>query len=103
MTTRLDIKDRTNELLDVALDLAARTGWRSLTHTSVAQAAGVSPALVVLRLGTKTELLRAVMRRAVNRGVVPVVAEGLAVGDKHACRAGEALRALAAEHVRSAS
>ena len=102
MTTHLKPDVRANELLDVALDLAARTGWRSLTHTSVAQAAGVSPALVVLRLGTKTELLRDVMRRAVNRGVVPVVAEGLAVGDKHAKRAGEALREAAAQHVRSA-
>lgn len=102
MTNHLKPDVRANELLDVALDLAARTGWRSLTHTSVAQAAGVSPALVVLRLGTKTELLRDVMRRAVNRGVVPVVAEGLAVGDKHAKRASEALREQAAQHVRSA-
>ena len=66
-------------------------------------AASVSNGLVVARLGTKQEMLRAVMRRAVLRGVVPVVAEGLAVGDKHECRAGDALRALAAEHVRSAS
>lgn len=102
MTTHLKPDVRANELLDAALELAARTGWRGLTHTAVAQAAGVSPALVVLRLGTKTELLRDVMRRAVNRGVVAVVAEGLAVGDKHAKRAGEALREAAAQHVRSA-
>jgi len=31
-----------------------------------------------------------------------VVAEGLAVGDKHAKRASEALREAAAQHVRSA-
>ena len=71
---RLDPKDRTNELLDVALQIAERTGWRNLTHASVAAAAGVSNGLVVARLGTKQEMLRAVMRRAVNRGVVPVVA-----------------------------
>ena len=99
---RLDPKGRTNELLDVALQIAERTGWRNLTHASAAAAAGVSNGLVVARLGTKTELLRDVMRRAVNRGVVPVVAEGLAVGDKHAKRAGEALREAAAQHVRSA-
>lgn len=102
MTEHLKPDVRTNELLDAALALAERTGWRGLTHTAVAQAAGVSPALVVLRLGTKTELLRDVMRRAVNRGVVPVVAEGLAVGDRQARRASEALREAAAQHVRSA-
>ena len=99
---RMPVPDRTNDLLNVALDLAQRSGWRNLTHAAVAQAAGVSNGLVVARLGTKTEMLRDVMRRAVNRGVVPVVAEGLAVGDRHARRAGEALRAAAAEHVRSA-
>ena len=102
MPTRLDIKDPTNDLLDVALQLAVDHGWRALTHHGVAVAAHVSNGLVVARLGTKQEMLRAVMRRAVNRGVVPVVAEGLAVGDKHARRAGEALREAAAEHVRSA-
>ena len=93
---------RTNDLLETALNLAVAHGWRNLTHASIAQAAQVSNGLVVARLGTKTELLRDVMRRAVNRGVVAVVAEGLAVGDKHARRAGEALRAAAAEHVRCA-
>ena len=102
MTERLTPKDRTNELLDTALDLAVKHGWRALTHASVAQAAGVSQGLVVARLGTKTELLRDVMRRAVNRGVVAVVAEGLAVGDRQAKRAGAALREAAAQHVRGA-
>lgn len=99
---RLDPKDRTNELLDAALQLAERTGWRTLTHAAVAAHAGVSQGLVVARLGTKTEMLRDVMRRAVNRGVARVVAEGLAVGDKQAKRASPALREEAAQHVRSA-
>ena len=99
---RLDPKDRTNELLDVALGIANAHGWRNLTHAAIAQAASVSPALVVARLGTKQQMLRDVMRRAVNRGVVAVVAEGLVVGDRQAKRAGEALREAAAQHVRSA-
>lgn len=99
---RLDPKDRTNELLDIALGIANAHGWRSLTHASIAQVAGCSNGLVVARLGTKQQLLRDVMRRAVNRGVVAVVAEGLAVGDRQAKRAGETLREAAAQHVRSA-
>jgi AcrR family transcriptional regulator len=91
---------RTANLISTALEVAARTGWRTLTHAAVAQAAGVSSGLVVARLGTKTELLRSVMRAAVKEGVVRVVAEGLAVNDRHARRAAPELRERAAQWVR---
>ena len=102
MTQHIDSAVRTAQLLAVAVRLAAASGWRNLTHASVAQAAGVSNGLVVARLGTKTEMLRSVMRAAVRDSVVAVVAEGLAVGDKHAKRAGAELRELAAQWVRGA-
>ena len=102
MNIRTDPKDRTNELLDVAVRLAQEGSWRGLTHAAIAQAAGVSNGLVVMRLGTKTELLRSVMRRAVDRGLVPIVAQGLAAGDRQAKRAGAELRKAAAEYVRTA-
>jgi len=93
MTQRLDPAARTAELITVALRVAQATGWRTLTHAAVAAEAGVSQGLVVARLGTKAEMLRSVMRAAVRDGVVPVVAEGLAAGDKHARRADRELRA----------
>lgn len=102
MTERLDPKDRTQQLLSVALHLAAREGWANLTHSAVAKTAGVSNGLVVSRLGTMAALRRSVMRAAVAQGVVPVVAEGLAAGDKHARKADEALRAACGERVRTA-
>jgi AcrR family transcriptional regulator len=91
---------RTAQLIDVALALAATDGLRQLTRERIAQTAGVSPALVSARLGTMEQLRRSVMRAAVRQRVVPVVAEGLAVRDKHAQAADEELRALAAEWVR---
>lgn len=99
---RTDPNVRTAELLDVALRQAAATGWKTLTHDAVATAAGVSRALVVLRLGTKDQMLRSVMRAAVRERSVRVVAEGLAARDRHAMRADQGLRELAAEWVRSA-
>lgn len=102
MTKRLDPKARTIELLATSLQLAQAHGWHSLTHASVAAAAGVSVGLVVARLGTMDALRRSVMRAAVRDRCVPVVAQGLAVGDKHACRADAALRAEAADRVRVA-
>lgn len=101
-TERMNPEQRTNELLAVALRVAAARGWRTMTHADVAQAAGVSQGLVVARLGTKQQMLRAVMRRAVAEGSVAVVAEGLALKDKHALRADEALRERAAAWVRGA-
>lgn len=102
MTNRLDPNERADMLLQTALELAARNGWRTLTHAAVAQAAGVSPGLVVARLGTKPQMLRDVMRAAVRQRVARVVAEGLALRDRQALKADAALRQLAADVVRAA-
>lgn len=93
---------RTAALLAVALTLAERSGWRMLTHDAVATAAGVSRGLVIARLGTKTEMLRSVMRVAVRERCVRVVAEGLALGSAAALKADAQLRNAAADAVRSA-
>jgi AcrR family transcriptional regulator len=99
MTKHLNPTDRTEQLLAVALRQAAAHGWRSITRESIAAAAGVSPALVSARLGTMDALRRSVMRAAVRERCVPVVAEGLALRDRHALRADTGLRELAAAWV----
>lgn len=95
--------DRADALLKVAVNEAAAKGWRVLTHDDVARAAGVSRPLVVARLGTKTEMLRKVMRAAVREGVVAVVAEGMLVRDKHAAKASADLKARAVAWVGAGS
>ncbi len=102
MTQHVHPELRTATLLDVAVNLAAADGWRALTREAIARAAGVSTGLVSARLGTMEALRRSVMRAAVQRRVVRVVAEGLAAGHPAARRADADLRALAAEWVRSA-
>lgn len=91
--------DRTDALLTTALHLAARHGYHTLTREQIALAASVSPALVSARLGTMDAMRRSVMRAAVARGVVAVVAQGLAVRDKYAGKADKELRAAAAAYV----
>lgn len=91
--------DRARSLLAAAVRDAAAKGWKTLTHQRVADAAGVSPALVKQRLGTKTQMLRRVMRAAVLERSVPVVAEGLALRDPHAMKAPVDLKKLAAAWV----
>lgn len=92
----MNIKDRTKELTASALQLAERVGWSNLTRDAIATEAGVSGALVTFRLGTMTEAKRKVMRAAVAARSLRVVAEGLAVGDRHARKAPDDLKAEAA-------
>lgn len=88
--------ETTVRLLDVALDLAERDGFYSLTRDGIADAAGVSKALPTIRLGQKPELMRNVMRRAIKMRRVVIVAQGLAGGDKTALKAPADLKAEAA-------
>ena len=92
MTQRLKPADRRAEILTAAVQAATVTGWASLTRDAIAVAADVSPALVSARLGTMAATKRAVMREAVRREVLPVVAEGLALRDAHALRASDELK-----------
>jgi AcrR family transcriptional regulator len=93
--------DRTDAILTAALHLAARHGYHTLTREQIALAAGVSPALVSARLGTMDAMRRSVMRAAVARRCVGVVAQGLALRDRWAMRADDSLRAAAAAYVRT--
>lgn len=95
MTTHISPDLRTAALLDIALGLAAADGWRALTRDAIARAAGVSTGLVSARLGTMDSLRRSVMRLAVQRRVVSVVAEGLVSRHPAALKADAGLRELA--------
>lgn len=97
MTKRQDPAVRTEQLLAAALRVAASTGWRQMTREGIAEAAGVSPALVSVRLGTMDALRRSVMRAAIKQRVLPIVAEGLVARDRHALAADDELRRAAME------
>lgn len=90
--TRLTPAARTAQLIDVALKLAAKHGLANIRRDQIAEAADVSQGLVTERLGTMPEMRRTVMRQAVAREVLPVIAEGLAAKDKFALKASPELR-----------
>lgn len=95
---RLKPRDRKRQILDGAVNLAAQIGYMNLTREGLAVSLQVSPALVSHYLGTMTQLRRHVMRAAVQRQALSIIAQGLALKDKQAQRAPEELRrrALAA-------
>lgn len=90
--TRLQPKARTEQLLDVALQLAAKHGLAHITRMQIATAADVSPALVSARLGTMEDMRRSVMRRAIKTETLPVIAAGLLARNTYALKAPEELR-----------
>lgn len=80
-------KARTEELLAVALTVAAEHGYNRMTRDQIAAAAHVSPALVSARLGTMDAMRRSVMRAAVKGNVLKVIAQGVLARDRHALAA----------------
>ena len=102
-TKRLTLKERRGQILDAALELAARDGYQNITRETVAARAGCSNGLVTERFGTMGQLKRAVIRAAVARaadpmrddaptGILRIIAQALADGNDHAKKAPAALR-----------
>ncbi len=86
---------RYTHILGLAVELARHTGYNHLTRATVAGVAGVSEALVSHYFGSMDELKAAVMAEAVKRGVVEIVAQGLAAGNPAARSASEGLKQAA--------
>ncbi len=91
--SRLKPDDRKKQILRAALVVASREGgWSKMTRQTVAAEAECAEALVSRYFGTMIEFKRTVMRAAVVNQVLPIVAQGLATGDKHAQKADDALK-----------
>jgi AcrR family transcriptional regulator len=93
--SRLNPKDRKEQILAAALDLSVKHGYTRVTREGVAVAAECSPALVSSYFGTMIAFRRDIMRAAIRRQVLPVIAQGLAAQDPHAKRAPDGLKQAA--------
>lgn len=90
--TRLTPQVRKDQLLTVALSLAAVHGYARLTRDQIAAGAGVSAGLVSQSFGTMTNLRRDIVRAAVRTENLPVLGQALAAIDAHARSAPDALK-----------
>jgi len=93
--------DRTAEILSAAVKLAKRVGFRKLTRDGVAAAAKVSTGLVSTHFGGVEALRDEVMRVAVRDEILPIVADGIANGNRIARRAPAPLRQRALQSLAS--
>ena len=96
---RMNPRLRKAHILGAATELAEIRGYSQLTCVGVAKYAKLSASAVKMYFDGPRGLQAAVMEHCVVAGVVPIVAQGLAVGDPIATGASPALKALAARHI----
>lgn len=97
--TRTNSALRKDQLINSALDCFEKTDkpFMKVTRADIAEEAGVSEPLITHHLGTMTDLRRDIIRHAIIQKRLKIIAQGLAIGDSHACKAPQELkdRALA--------
>lgn len=72
------------DMIAAALKVARVRGWQTMTRDQIAHEAGCSTGQVTTVLGTMPQLRRTVMRAAVQRKDLPVIAQGLVAQDPNA-------------------
>lgn len=91
--SRLKPDDRKVQILRAALIVASEEGgYSGLSRQAVAAKAGCAESLVSRYFGTMVEFKRTVMRAAIQHEILPVIAQGLGMGDKHAQKADPELK-----------
>jgi AcrR family transcriptional regulator len=89
---RLDPKVRKESILDVAIQRAMELGFDNIRRDDIADKAGVAQGLVTRYFTTMTQLKRAVMRAAVHRGILSIIAQGIVAKHPEALKASEELK-----------
>jgi len=92
---RLPEEVRKSQILDAALTEAQECGYQWITRDAIAVRAGVSTGLVTRHWSTMIQLKRAVLRAAIDREVLPIIAQGLADKNPHTANIPDALKARA--------
>lgn len=77
-----DSSERRIQILDAAMELAGKIGYQNITREMVATAANTSCALVTWYFSPMESLKRIVMATAIEREILPIIAQGLSLGDE---------------------
>lgn len=92
-----DVGVRRTQILDAALKLAQAEGFGIVSRDKIAKVLECAPGTVSHHFGTMTQFRRALMRHAIEKENLAVLAQGLAAKNEHAQKAPAGLkkRALA--------
>lgn len=84
---RVSSELRRDHILDVAIELAKVKGYKNVPIVDIAEKAGISTTLILHHFNTLIQLRRAIIRTAVQREILEIIAQGLSIGDTHARKA----------------
>lgn len=90
--TREHPQHRRSQVLDAAIELAITGGYQTITREKVAETANISEALVNWYFTTMDQLKELVVQTAIQREILPIIAQGISVGDKHTSTISKELR-----------
>lgn len=76
--------NKREKIIITAIKLAVKNGYGSLTQLETAKVAKVTRSLIPYYFGCLEEFKSHVMIEAVRREILPVIAEGLILKNKHA-------------------
>ena len=100
--TKEEVSKNKTAMIEAALTRAECVGFANLTRVEIADACGVSPALVSLRFGTLASMKRDVIRAAIRKESLPVIAYLMAVKDPACKKITPELKARASAHIAGA-
>jgi AcrR family transcriptional regulator len=86
---RLDSNDRKARILEVALKLAEKEGYQNIRRNKIAELAGVCYTLINWHFKSISNLKNTVMKEAVERQILPIIAQGLLLKNPEAMNAPE--------------
>lgn len=92
MRIRKHKKVRKEMVLCTAIQMSLKVGYQHLIRDDVAKAAEVSGSLVNKYFGTIDNLKKEVLRAAIEKGIVEIVAQGLGMRDPEALKAPEEIK-----------
>jgi AcrR family transcriptional regulator len=91
-TVKIGKKERMAQIINVALIHAEKIGYQSLSRKIVADLAGVTPSLIHYHFKSMGKFKKLLMKGAVTREILPIIAQGLSARDPIALKAPDELK-----------
>lgn len=88
-----------SDIIEASLQLALEIGYHKLRRDNIAAKAEVSQGLIRYHFGTVEKLRREVMREAIRKKLIPIVAQGIAMRDINALKAPLSLKKQATKYL----
>lgn len=97
--TRIAPNDRREMILNAAIQLSLKIGYKSITRDKVAKIAKVSSALIAHYFPRMRHLRQAVIKAAISQNILQILAQGLILGDSDILKVPDVLKHKIAQHI----